>query len=114
MDAISNIMFSFTFLLGFVFSLLGLFELKDAITEQEAPVIGTIFCFLAVVGWFMTSMFWTTLATAEMFVPLGLLWTAFGWIFVILGLTNVMYIVKYVAAHSNKDSSLQIQNRNDE
>ncbi len=95
MDSISTIMFSFTFLMGFVFSLLGLFELKHALNDKEAPAIGFILCILSTVVWFIMGLFWPAVATTEMFVPLGWLWYGFGLIFMFATLTCVFYIAKY-------------------
>ncbi len=102
LDAISIIMFSFTFLMSFIFSLLGLYELKSALNDKEAPAIGFFFCLCSTILWFIIGLFWPAVATNEMFVPMGWLWYGFSMIFTTVSLVCIFYILKY--AVSGKDT----------
>lgn len=107
MDQISLIMFTFTLAMGFIFSLLGLYELKGAISEKEAPAIGLIFCLLSTIIWFIVSYLWPAVATSDMFVSLGLLWLGLGWVFLIITFACVFYILKFSV--SKQGGALEIR-----
>lgn len=88
-------MFAFTFIMSFVFSILGLFELKGAIQEKEVPAIGFILCVLSTITWFIVGFIWPAVATSDVFVSVGYLWTGLAWVFLILSFTCVFYILKF-------------------
>jgi hypothetical protein len=95
MDSISLIMFVFPFAMGFIFSLLGLFELKSALSDKEPPAIGFFFSLLSTIMWFIVSFLWPAVATSDMFVALSPLWFGLGWVFLIITFACVFYILKY-------------------
>jgi hypothetical protein len=105
-------MFAFTFLMGFVFSLLGLFELKAALEDKEAPAIGFFFCICSTVLWFIIGLFWPALATNEMFVALGWFWLGLAFIFMVASFTCVFYMLKF--AVSKTGGGLEIREENPE
>lgn len=115
MEAISLLMFALPMILAFVFTLLGAYELKDVIIDENVnPFLALLFLLIAVPLWFVDWIVWTALALEDMYVYLGWLWFGFGWICVVLVFLAVGYSLKH--AVQNKDQPrlrLEVANRED-
>ena len=110
MDATSIIMFSFIFVIGFVFSILGISDLAYSLEKKRSPWLGLISCFIATVIWLPFNFIWTSSTTNEMFVGYGWLFFAFGIIFLMLTITCVTLFLKY-SAKPDEEPSIQIRER---
>ena len=104
LDSISLVMFSVIFMLGFIFSILGLFEFASSIENKKAPWLGLISCLIAGVVWVSFSLVWIVSATLDMFVAFGNLFIVFGIIFVVLTIACAGLILRYSVKPEEKEA----------
>lgn len=104
MDATSIIFFSFIFIMGFIFSIIGLIEFTSSLERKKAPYLGLISCFVATVVWFPFSVIWFTSADVTMYFGFGYLWIALGFIFVALSILSAGLILRYSSTPEEKES----------
>lgn len=107
MDSITIIMFVLTFMTGFVFTLLGFIDLKEAVTKKDTPALGFIYFIVAMLVWFVMAMYWPAMATDAALASLGMLWFGFAWVCVALAMACVGLVLKGVVKKP-VDSKLEI------
>lgn len=112
MDSLSLVMFAFTFLISFIFFILGFNELREIFRAKEknmaAPAMGTIYFFVCTLFWFVLAMYWPAMATDAALGTLGWVWFAFA--FISLSLTVACIgLMFYVSAQKPQQSRLEIQ-----
>ena len=90
------------FIVGFVFSLLTLWDMRSAIRDKSAPFTGLFCSVFSAVIWFVISFIWPASATSEILVPLGWLWIAFGWTFTVVSFTCLFLIFRYSVSGKGK------------
>ena len=110
LDATSMIFFSFVFVMGFVFSILGLIEFATSVEKKKAPYLGLICSFLATVVWFPFTIVWFTSSDLTMYFGFGYLWLALGFIFTALSIICAGLILRYSTKPEEK-ASLSIRER---
>ena len=90
-DSTSLVMFLLVFVMGFIFTILGVTDLVyNGIEKKKTPWLGFIGSLLAAIIWMSFTLVWVAGATLEMFVP-------FGWLWLALMFTCVMFTVASVA-----------------
>ncbi len=110
-DPISLVMFVIVFLLGFVFTILGLMDLIMAIERKKTPWLGFIGSTLAAVVWMSFALVWVAGATMEIFV-------SFGYLYFALMLSSTVFAVASVAlifrnsVKPEESAPLEIRERN--
>jgi predicted tellurium resistance membrane protein TerC len=109
-DTTSIIMFAFVFVLGFVFSILGVTDLAYSVEKKKNPWLGLIGCLIATVIWLPFNIIWTASATSDMFVGFGWLFFSFGIIFLCLTLLCVGLFLKN-SAKPEEDPTIRISER---
>lgn len=110
MDATSIIFFAFIFIMGFIFSIIGLNEFAFSLEKKKAPYLGLISCFIATVVWFPFTVVWFTSSDLTMYFGFGYLWLALGFIFTALSIICAGLILRYSAKPEEKES-LSIRER---
>ena len=109
-DSTSLVQFSIIFLIGFVFSLLGVIELAGSVERKKSPWLAFISCFLAAIIWMSFSLIWVAGATDPMFIGFGYLWFALMWIYVGFSIASVFLIVRFNTKPEEK-GALEIRER---
>jgi uncharacterized membrane protein len=94
---------------SFIFSIITLYDLQEAIRNKVNPAVGAITGTISTILWFIFSLTWTATATTEMYVSIGYLWMAFAFTFLIVTFACVAYILKYSVLMSHKKSDLEIR-----
>jgi ABC-type transport system involved in Fe-S cluster assembly fused permease/ATPase subunit len=94
---------------SFIFSIISLADLKQAIQDKAPPAVGAITGTISTILWFIFSLTWTATATTEMYVAVGYLWMAFAFTFLLVTFACVAYIVKSSVLMSHKKSGLEIR-----
>jgi hypothetical protein len=112
MDSTTTIMFAFTFIIPFVFYILGFSELREIFRGKEkgmaAPAMGTIYFFICTLFWFVLAMYWPAMATDAALGTLGWVWYAFALLSFAFVITCIGFILK-MAVHKPEQSRLEIQ-----
>jgi hypothetical protein len=109
-DSTSLVMFTVVFVVGFVFSLLGVTELAYSIERKKSPWLALISSLLATIVWMSFSLIWIAGATEAMFVGFGYLWFALMWVYVAFTLISVFLILRY-SAKPEERGALEIRER---
>lgn len=110
MDSITIVMFTLTFMIGFVFTMLGFNELKEALTKKNSPALGFVYFLISIAVWFVMAMYWPAIATDAALGSLGLLWFGFAWACVALDIACAVLIFKA----SVKDTGGKLEIREEE
>jgi hypothetical protein len=112
MDATTTIMFAFTFIIPFVFYILGFSELREIFRGKEkglaAPAMGTIYFFICFLFWLALGMWWPAMATDAALATLGWVWYAFALLSFSFVVTCIGFIL-YHAVQKPQESKLEIQ-----
>jgi len=95
--------------LSFVFSIISLSDLKQAIQNRVNPAVGAITGLISTILWFIFSLTWTATAPTETYVAISYLWTAFAFTFLIVTFACVGFILKYSVLMHKKKSDLEIR-----
>lgn len=111
MDSISIIMFTLVFLVGFVFSILGITDFCYSVEKKKTPWLGLIGSVIAAVVWMSFSIIWVAGSTMEMFVSYGYLWMALMLIFFMFAITSIALILRN-SVKTEDEPALQIKERN--
>ena len=104
LDATSMIFFGLVFVMGFVSSIIGLFEFATSLEKKKAPVLGLIGCFFAAIIWFPFTIVWFASSDLTQFFGFGYLWLAFGFTFVVLGIGCAGLILRYSTKPEEKEA----------
>jgi predicted tellurium resistance membrane protein TerC len=97
-------MFAVVFVLGFIFSLIGLTEFARSLEKKKSPWLGLISCLVATVVWISFSLVWVLTATLDMFVAFGNLFIVFGIIFLILTIACAGLALRFSAKPEDNDA----------
>ena len=112
MDSISLIMFTLTFIVGFIFFIFGFSELREMFSAKEknmvAPAMGTIYFFICTLFWFVLAMYWPAIATDAALSTLGWVWEAFALLSASLGIACIGFSL-YSSVSKPMGSRLEIQ-----
>jgi signal transduction histidine kinase len=112
MDAISLVMFAFTFILGFIFFIFGFGELREIFRAKEkgmaAPAMGTIYFFICTIFWLVLGMYWPAMATDAALGTLGWVWIGFALISASLAIACIGFIL-HASIQKPQESKLEIQ-----
>jgi hypothetical protein len=101
MDDLTIVMFILTFMIGFVFLILGFFDLKSALSKKDMPpALGFVYFLISMVVWFAMAMWWSAMATDAALASLGWLWFGFAWACVALAIACAVLIFKASAGKS--------------
>jgi Zn-dependent protease with chaperone function len=100
------------FVMGFVFSVMGITDFVYSLEKKRAPWLGLFACLIATVVWFPFNFVWTSSATSDVFVGFGWLWFALGIIFLCFTLACTGLILRYSAKPEAK-ADLEIRERVD-
>ena len=111
MDITSILMFSFVFVIGFVFSLLGIMEMTFSIEKKKSPFAALLFCMLAAVVWFPFATIWFVTADVTMYFGFGYLWLALGFVFTALTLLAVGLQLRQSIRTEEEKPDLEIRER---
>lgn len=112
MDSVTIVMFAVTFIIPFVFTILGFSELREVFRGKDKstapPAMGTIYFLVCTLFWFVLAMWWPAMATDVALGTLGWVWYAFALLSLSFVITCIGFIFK---ASLNKDeqSHLEIQ-----
>ena len=110
LDSTAFIMLAMIFVMGFVFSLLGITDFVYGLEKKKAPYLGLIGCFIAAVVWFPFTLIWFANSDLTPFFGYGYLWLALGFIFVVLGIGCAGLILRNSVKPEEKDG-LEIRER---
>jgi hypothetical protein len=91
----SIIFFTVIFIMGFITSIVGLFELATAIEKKRASFLAIMCNLLATSIWFPFTLVWFSSSDLTMYFGFGYLWLAFGFIFTVLSLLSVFLWFRY-------------------
>lgn len=112
MDNLTLIMFAASFMIPFVFTLLGFTELREIFRNRDKsmapPAMGTIYFFICTLFWFILAMYWPAMATDAALATLGWAWYAFALLSFSLVITCIGFII-YASVHKPEQSHLEIQ-----
>lgn len=109
-DSISIVMFLLIFVVGFVFSLLGITDLVYSAEKKKSPWLGLIGSALAATVWMSFTLIWVAGSTLEMFVAFGSLWLALMFIFITLAIASAVLILRS-SVKPEEEPTLQIKER---
>jgi uncharacterized membrane protein len=104
-------MFVLTFLFGFVFTLLGFFDLKETVTKKDTPALGFVYFIVGMLVWFVMAMYWPAMATDAALASLGWLWFGLAWVCVACAMACVGFILKAGIKSENGKLSIQQSSR---
>jgi len=107
-DSISIVMFSLVFLVGFVFSILGITDLVYAVEKKKTPWLGLIGSIIAAAVWMSFTLVWVAGATMELFVSFGYLWLALMFTFITFGIASAALILRN-SVKPKEEPALQIR-----
>src|SRR5208283_3836601 len=96
-DSFSLVQFAIIFVIGFVFSLLGVTELAYSIEKKKSPWLALISSLLAAIIWMSFTLVWIAGSTEAMFASFGYLWFAMMWVYVVFTLISVFLVLRYSA-----------------
>jgi predicted tellurium resistance membrane protein TerC len=109
-DSISTIMFTLVFLVGFVFSILGITDFCYAVEKKKTPWLGLIGSVIAAVVWMSFSLIWVAGSTMELFVSYGYLWMGLMLIFFMFAVASIALILRN-SVKPDEEPALQIKER---
>ena len=104
------IQFAIVFLMGFVFSLMGIMELARSLDKKKSSFTAIIFNLLAAIIWFPFSIIWFASADVTMYFGFGYLWLALGFTFSLLTLLSVGLQMRY-SVKPEEQEALTIKER---
>lgn len=110
-DSISTIMFTLIFIVGFVFSILGLTDFCYAIEKKKTPWLGLIGSIIASIVWMSFSIVWVTGSTLDMFVAYGYLWLGLMLVCLMFTVASIGLILRN-SVKPEEEPALQIRERN--
>ncbi len=113
MDDVTLVMFIFTFLFGLIFTLLGFFDLKGALTKKETPYLGFVYFIVSMIIWFAMAIYWTAMATDLALASLGWLWYGFAGISLACAFACLGYILKASVKVEPEGAKLEIREEQD-
>lgn len=111
MDTITLVMFAFTFMIGFVFTIFGFSELKTAITKKETPFLGFIYFIVSMLVWFVIAIYWVVVATDPALAALSWLWYGLGGTSLTCAMACVGFIFKASATPDEEMKRFGISER---
>ena len=107
-DSISTIMFTLIFIVGFVFSILGLTDFCYAIEKKKTPWLGLIGSIIASIVWMSFSIVWVTGSTLDMFVAYGYLWLGLMLVCLMFAVASIGLILRN-SVKPEEEPALQIR-----
>ena len=104
------VMFAVIFVMGFVFSLLGILELNHSLEKKRSSFIAMVSNLVATIIWFPFTLIWFTSSDLTVYFGFGYLWLALAFTFLVLSLLSVALWFRYSVQPEEKDA-LTIQER---
>lgn len=104
MDATSMLMFAVIFLMGFVFSFSGIFEVANSIDKKRSSFTAIVCNLIASIIWFPFTLIWFTTADVTMYFGFGYLWLALAFAFLTLTLLSIGLQLRYSVKPEEKEA----------
>jgi len=104
------VMFAVVFIIGFVFSLLGVMELARSLEKKRSSFLAMFCNLIATVVWFPFTLVWFSSSDLTVYFGFGYLWLSFAFIFLVLTLLSVAMWFRYSVQPEEK-GALEIRER---
>ena len=112
LDSITIIMFAVSFIIPFVFTIMGFSELREMFRGKDKtmapPAMGLIYFFVCFLFWLVLGMWWPAMATDAALASLGWVWYAFALLSFTFIITCLGFIIR-AGLHKDEPSKLEIQ-----
>jgi len=110
LDSTSIILFALVFVMGFVFSIIGITEIASSIEKKKSAFLAIICNLFATIVWFPFAIVWFATADVTMFFGFGYLWLALAFTFLALTFVSVGLQLRYSVKPEEKEA-LSIKER---
>ena len=108
MDAITLIQSIIPLILGIIFSIISIVDLKQLVDEKEQSVFTPIWCFMAMLVWFVSAYANVAMTTTDMFLTYSYLYVGFGFLFMAFFIYAIIVNLQ-LAASVAKEREMDIE-----